>query len=54
MLSFGTGVVALLVAAGYVEGVDFITTYVLGLLAAVLLPAWMIWTGRTLDDTAGG
>jgi hypothetical protein len=54
MLSLVTGVVALLVAAGYVEGVDFITTYVLGLLAAVLLPTWMIWTGRSLDDTAGG
>jgi hypothetical protein len=50
-LSIVTGVAALGVAAGYVEGVDFVTTYVLGLLAAILLPAWMVWTGRILDRT---
>ena len=48
-LSIFIGAVSLVVAAGYVEGVDSITTYVLGLLAAVLLPVWLVWTGRTLD-----
>ncbi|MBO0844242.1 MAG: hypothetical protein J2P22_02350 [Nocardioides sp.] len=44
-----TGLVALVVAFGYVRGVDSITTWVLGLLAAVLLPAWLVATGRLLD-----
>lgn len=43
------GAVALLVAAGYLEGTDWVTTYVLAVLAAVLTPVWLIWTGRLLD-----
>jgi hypothetical protein len=48
-LSVFTGAVSLVVAVGYVEGIDSVTTYVLGLLAAVLLPVWLVWTGRSLD-----
>lgn len=43
------GLLSLLVAIGYLRGVDFLQTYVLGLLAAVLVPAWLVWTGRLLD-----
>ncbi len=49
-LSVVIGVVALVVAIGYLQGIDFVTTYVLGALAAVLLPAWLVWTGRALDS----
>jgi hypothetical protein len=48
-LSGLTGLVAAVVAFGYVAGIDSITTYELGLLAAVLLPAWLIGTSRLLD-----
>jgi hypothetical protein len=44
-----TGVVSLVVALGYVDGIDSVTTYVLGVLAAVLAPAWLVWTGHLLD-----
>lgn len=47
-LSGLTGLVAAVVAYGYVAGIDSITTYELGLLAAVLLPIWLVWTGRLL------
>jgi hypothetical protein len=51
-LSLLTGVVALVVAYGYIAGIDSITTYELGVLAAVLTPVWLVWTGRLLDRTA--
>lgn len=44
-----TGLTAFVVAFGYVRGIDAITTWVLGLLAAVLLPAWLVATGRLID-----
>jgi hypothetical protein len=44
-----TGVVSLVVALGYVDGIDAVTTYVLGALAAVLTPVWLVWTGHLLD-----
>jgi hypothetical protein len=44
-----TGVLSLVVAVGYLQGIDPITTYVLGALAAVLLPIWLAWTGHNLD-----
>jgi hypothetical protein len=47
-----TGLVSLAVAYGYIDGIDSITTYVLGLLAAVLTPSWLVWTGRILDSTS--
>jgi hypothetical protein len=47
-----TGLVSLAVAYGYIDGIDSITTYVLGLLAAVLTPSWLVWTGRLLDSTS--
>jgi hypothetical protein len=49
-LSTVTGLVSLVVAIGYLQGVDSVTTYVLGALAAVLLPAWLVWTGHILDS----
>jgi hypothetical protein len=52
LLSIGAGLVSFVVAFGYVNGVDAITSYVLGALAALLLPAWMVWTGRLLDQEA--
>jgi hypothetical protein len=48
-LTWLTGLVAFVVAFGYVREIDLITAWVLGLLAAVLLPAWLITTGRLLD-----
>jgi hypothetical protein len=51
LLSVLTGVLAVVVAYGYIAGIDAITTYQLGLLAAVLLPVWLVWTGRRLDRT---
>lgn len=50
LLSVAAGVLAVIVGYGYVAGVDSITTYELGLLAAVLLPVWLVWTGRLLDQ----
>lgn len=50
-LSIATGFVSLVVAVGYLQGIDSVTTYVLGALAAVLLPVWLVWTGRILDRT---
>lgn len=50
-LSIATGFVSLVVAVGYLQGIDSVTTYVLGALAAVLLPLWLAWTGRILDRT---
>jgi hypothetical protein len=47
--SIATGFVSLVVALGYLQGIDSVTTYVLGALAAVLLPVWLVWTGRLLD-----
>jgi len=44
-----TGAVSLVVAFGYLHGIDVVTTYVLGVLAAGLLPAWLVWTGHFLD-----
>ena len=44
-----TGLLAAVVADGYVASVDSVTTYELGLLAAVLQPIWLVWTGRLLD-----
>jgi hypothetical protein len=44
-----TGLLAAVVAYGYVASVDSVTTYELGLLAAVLQPIWLVWTGRLLD-----
>jgi hypothetical protein len=48
-----TGLVSLAVAYGYVAGIDSITTYVLGVLAAVLIPSWLVWTGRIVDSASG-
>lgn len=45
-----TGLTSLLVAVGYIEGIDLVTTYVLGILAAVLVPAWLVSTGHLLDS----
>lgn len=47
-----TGALALVVAYGYVAGIDAITTDELGILAAVLTPIWLVWTGRLLDRTS--
>ena len=49
-LSTITGLVSLVVAIGYLQGIDSVTTYVLGALAAALLPAWLVWTGHLLDS----
>lgn len=49
LLSGLTGLLAAVVAYGYVAGIDSITTDELGLLAAVLLPGWLVRTGRLLD-----
>lgn len=49
LLTALTGLVAFVVAFGYLRGIDSITTWVLGLLAALLLPAWLVTTGRLLD-----
>jgi hypothetical protein len=49
LLTVLTGIVAFVVAFGYVRENDVITAWVLGLLAAVLLPAWLVITGRVLD-----
>jgi hypothetical protein len=49
-LSTITGFVSLVVAIGYLQGIDSVTTYVLGALAAALLPAWLVWTGHLLDS----
>ncbi len=51
LLSALTGALALVVASGYVAGIDTITTFGLGLLAAVAQPIWLVWTGRLLDHT---
>jgi hypothetical protein len=51
LLTLFTGALALVVAYGYVAGIDAITTFGLGVLAAVLLPIWLVWTGRLLDHT---
>jgi hypothetical protein len=45
------GAVSLVVAFGYLDGIDWITTYVLGALAALLTPTWLVWTGQLLDRT---
>jgi hypothetical protein len=50
-VSLLTGVLSGVVAYGYVASVDSITTYELGLLAAVVQPVWLVWTGRLLDRT---
>lgn len=50
-LSVLTGLFAVVVAYGYIAGIDSITTYELGILAAVLTPVWLVWTGRLLDRT---
>lgn len=52
LLSLLTGALALVVAYGYIAGIDAITTFGLGLLAAVLTPIWLVWTGRLLDHTS--
>jgi hypothetical protein len=49
VLSWLTGIVSLVVAYGYVDSIGAITTYVLAVLAAVLLPLWLVWSGRLLD-----
>jgi hypothetical protein len=49
-LSAVVGSVSLVVAVGYLRGNDTVTTYVLGVLAAVLLPVWLVWTGHLLDS----
>lgn len=49
ILSAVAGLLAVVVAYGYVAGIDSITTYELGVLAAVLTPIWLVWTGRLLD-----
>jgi hypothetical protein len=49
LVSAVAGIGALVVAYGYLAGVDSIATFVLGILAAVLTPVWLIWTGRLLD-----
>ncbi|HEY3530671.1 MAG TPA: hypothetical protein VGK78_16105 [Nocardioides sp.] len=48
-LSVLTGLLSAVVAYGYVAGIDSITSYDLGILAAVLMPCWLVWTGRLLD-----
>jgi hypothetical protein len=48
-LTVATGLVSAVVAYGYVAGIDSITTYELGILAVLLLPAWLAWTGGVLD-----
>ena len=53
-LSSLTGLLAVVVAYGYVAGIDSITTYELGILAAVLTPAWLVWTGWLLDRETTG
>jgi hypothetical protein len=49
LLSGLAGLLAAVVAYGYVAGIDSITTDELGLLAAVLLPGWLVRIGRLLD-----
>jgi hypothetical protein len=51
MVGTVAGIGALVVAYGYLAGVASIATFVLGVLAAVLTPVWLIWTGRLLDRT---
>jgi len=51
LLTLFTGALALVVAYGYIAEVDAITTFGLGLLAAVLQPIWLVWTGSLLDHT---
>jgi len=48
-LTAATSLLSAVVAYGYVAGIDSITTYELGLLAVVALPAWLVSTGRLLD-----
>jgi hypothetical protein len=52
VLSMVSGVAAIAVAAGYVKDSDFVMEYVLGALAAVLVPLWALWTGRLVDHEA--
>jgi hypothetical protein len=47
-----TGAVSVVVAVGYLEHVDALTTFALGALAAVLLPVWLAWTGLMVDREA--
>ena len=49
ILTSVTGVLSIAVAYGYAAGNDTITTYGLAFVAAVLTPAWLVWTGRLLD-----
>jgi hypothetical protein len=49
LLTAATSALAVVVAYGYLASIDSITTYELGLLAAVLLPIWLVWTGLLLD-----
>jgi hypothetical protein len=49
LLTLITGTLALVVAYGYVAGIDAIPTFGLGLLAVVLQPIWLVWTGFLLD-----
>jgi hypothetical protein len=48
-LTILTGATSLTVAIGFTQSVDSLTTDLLDVLAAVLLPAWLVLTGRVLD-----
>lgn len=51
-LSVLIGALAAFVADGYLASIDSITSYGLGVLAGLLLPIWLVWTGVLLDRAA--